>query len=367
MSTSPIPNPQSPIPNPKFPISLLGHDAIAERFRRSIARGRLASTFLFVGPPGVGKRTFAVWLAQALLCSNAADGALGPFGVCPSCQQVVAGTHPDLEMIRKPQDRAFIPVELFIGDREHRMREGLCHNISLKPFAGGRKIAIIDDADHLNQEGANCLLKTLEEPPPASLIILVGTSEQTQLPTLRSRCQIVRFGALRCEDVAHLLLEAGVTRDPQEAAQWAQLGEGSVQQAIDLADLEFRDFREQLLRRFAGSPGSLLGFASDVNAFVDQAGKEAPARRDRLRHVVRFAADFYRSLMLGLSGLPARGDAALVAAIQQGLGGWQGDATVAAACLDRCFDTEGHIASNASLALVVECWLDELGQIARRA
>ena len=76
------------------------------------------------------------------------------------------------------------------------MREGLCHDIALKPFRGGRKIAIIDDADYLNQEGANCLLKTLEEPPEKSVIILIGTSQQRQLPTIRSRCQIVRFAPL---------------------------------------------------------------------------------------------------------------------------------------------------------------------------
>jgi DNA polymerase-3 subunit delta' len=338
---------------------------IVEQFRRSLAKGRLASTYLFVGPPGVGKRTFAVWLAQALLCPHAADELLEPCETCPSCQQVAAGTHPDLEVVRKPPEKAFIPVELFIGDREHRMREGLCHNISLKPFSGGRKVAIIDDADHLNQEGANCLLKTLEEPPPTSVIILVGTSEQAQLPTIRSRCQIVRFGLLPREEVTRLLLETGITQDPEEAASLAALGAGSVQRAIALADPEVRSFRDQVLQRFASSPGDLLGFAREVNAFVEQAGKEAPARRGHLRRVVQFAADFYRALMHQASGVPVRGDTALVEAAQRGLAGWGGDAATAAACLDRCLDAESQIAANANLALVVDCWLDDLGQIAR--
>ncbi len=69
------------------------------------------------------------------------------------------------------------------------MREGLCHDIALKPFMGGRKVAIIDDADDLNEEGANCLLKTLEEPPPHSVLILIGTSAERQLPTIRSRAR----------------------------------------------------------------------------------------------------------------------------------------------------------------------------------
>ncbi len=110
-----------------------GHDENVERFRRILASGRLASTFLFVGPPGVGKRTFALKLAQALLCQAVPDIELNPCGTCPSCQQVAAQSHPDLELIAKPSDKSFIPVEVFIGDREHRMRDGLCHNISLKP------------------------------------------------------------------------------------------------------------------------------------------------------------------------------------------------------------------------------------------
>ena len=81
---------------------------------------------------------------------------MDPCGECPGCVQVAAGTHPDLILVAKPEDKSFLPLELLIGDKEHRMREGLCHDIGLKPFMGGRKVAIIDDADHLNAEGANC-------------------------------------------------------------------------------------------------------------------------------------------------------------------------------------------------------------------
>src|SRR5436190_10788235 len=153
-----------------------GHDEVVERFRRSLARGRLASTFLFVGPAGVGKRALAEKLAQALLCSAAPAQQMAPCGHCDSCVQVAAHTHPDLYLVEKPADKSTIPLELLIGDDEHRMREGLCHAISLKPFMGGRKVAIIDDADYLSEEAASCLLKTLEEPPPRSVLILIGTS-----------------------------------------------------------------------------------------------------------------------------------------------------------------------------------------------
>ena len=109
------------------------------------------------------------------------------------------------------------------------MREGLCHNISLKPYRGGRKIAIIDDADFLNQEGANCLLKTLEEPPPKSILILIGTSEQKQLPTIRSRCQVIRFRPLAESTVAELLVSQGLIESEVEAERLAGLSGGSLE------------------------------------------------------------------------------------------------------------------------------------------
>ena len=134
-----------------------GHDDVVEQFRRAIARGRLASSFLFAGPAGIGKRTFALKLAQAMLCQTRPEGrpifVSAKMGLSPLLPQkpswiravralraqVAAGTHPDLDVVAKPDDKSFIPVELLIGDREHRRREGLCHNIGMKPSLGGRK------------------------------------------------------------------------------------------------------------------------------------------------------------------------------------------------------------------------------------
>src|SRR5437773_3671449 len=211
--------------------SIRGHDRVVGKFRRALTKGRLASTFLFVGPAGVGKRTFALKLAQGLLCERAEAERLDPCGECPSCHQVASLNHPDVEIVAKPADKAFIPLELLIGDAEHRMRAGLCYSIALKPYSGRRKVAIIDDADYLNKEGANCLLKTLEEPPPYSVLILIGTSEQRQLPTIRSRCQIVRFQPLAESDVAELVIEQGLCTDPALARAAAAHSHGSLQRA----------------------------------------------------------------------------------------------------------------------------------------
>ena len=145
---------------------------------------------------------------------------LDPCGTCDSCLQVAARTHPDLLLVSKPADKSFIPLSTFIGDEARRMREGLCHDIALRPFMGGRRVAVIDDADYLNEEGANALLKTLEEPPPSSVLILIGTSADKQLPTIRSRSQIVRFRPLTAEHLEQLLLRRESRPTPPKPTDW---------------------------------------------------------------------------------------------------------------------------------------------------
>ena len=79
---------------------------------------------------------------------------LEPCGHCESCRLFDAATHPDLDVVALPKDKSTLPLELFIGDKEHRNQDGLCHRIALRPFLGGRKVAIIDDADYFSQESA---------------------------------------------------------------------------------------------------------------------------------------------------------------------------------------------------------------------
>jgi DNA polymerase-3 subunit delta' len=337
-----------------------GHDAVVERFRRGLAAGRLPSTFLFVGPAGVGKHAFARKFAQTLLCEVNPPEALAPCGECPACKQVLAGSHPDLELLAREPDSSFLKVEQFIGDREHRMQEGLLARIALKPTRGRRKVAIIDDADWLNAESANCLLKTLEEPPPGSVLILIGTSEQKQLPTIRSRCQIVRFQPLPEETVARLLVEKEIVADRFEAERLAAISGGGLSQAAALADPSLMEFRRHLLSHLARPGWNSVALAKSVNTFVEEAGKEAPPRRERLRRVIGFVADFYRSLMLHLSGSEAAGDPQLREAVAGAAASWAGDAATAAARLERCLDALAHVDANAHPITVAEAWIDDL-------
>ena len=347
---------------------IIGHDEVVGQFRRALNRGRLGTSFLFVGPKGIGKFAFTMRLAQALLCRAHDPRELDPCGRCESCQQVESRTHPDLMIAARPPEKAFVPLDLLIGDKEHRMREGLCHQIGLKPSRGGRKIAVIDDADYLNAEGANCLLKTLEEPPPRSVLILIGTTAARQLPTIRSRCQIVRFGPLPQDAIARLLVEQGLVADVAEAGRLAAQSEGSLDSAAELAEPEIQPFRENLLAGLAEPLPNSTRLSAAVLAFAEGAGREPALRRRRIAQAVRLAMEFYRRITRTAAGAPLSGgpsfdDAVASPLVARAISTWAAGPTIAAACLDRCLEALAQIDRNVHQTALVECWLDDLARI----
>jgi len=351
--------------------AVLNHDSQIQRFRQTIERDRLANTYLFVGPAGIGKKRFAQQLAEVLLCENRPDG-FESCGMCTACQQVQAKTHPDLMWVSKPDDKAVIPVELFIGDDEHRRQVGLCHDMGLKPSRGGRKIAIIDDADYFNQEGANSLLKTLEEPPPKSLLILIGTSEQQQLPTILSRSQVVRFNALSSEQVLTILRQQSDLQTEIPLEDLAAASEGSVERAILLADQEVFDFRRLLLKQLSSCDPSQRQFSKSVTGFVEAAGKEGFKKRNRMLQVGDFAVQFFRLGYQRLMQIENAGEqeAFLSQQVDASMRHWQNlDLLIAGeicgTAIDRCLDFQRHVLANANIANAVEAWLIDLGQICR--
>ena len=341
-----------------------GHDAVVERFVAAEARGRIAGTYLFIGPEGVGKGSFARALAKALVCPAPRPGLI-PCGACPSCLQADAGSHPDIDVVAKPEDRATIPLETFIGDRENRMREGLCWRILLRPALGKRKVAIILDADHLAEEGANCLLKTLEEPPDGSVIILVGTALERQLPTIRSRSQIIRFAPLDAATVADIvrrghaagMTEPGATDDAAIASAAARSG-GSIARARLLLDPEVATFRARLLALLASRPLQGVELSKEVQAAVEGAGKDAPPRRARLRIILAAAIEFFRAALRhdATEASQASGEPVLDRAVRS----WGGTADEATDALRWTLDALDGIERNAHLPTLVDAWTARL-------
>ena len=202
---------------------VVGHDAAVARLRQAAADERPASAYLLLGPPGVGKRTLADAFAARLLCeSPSRDDACG---TCRHCTRLAAGTHPDLHVVARDEDRRDIRIE--------QARE-LTRWLMLRPLMATRKVAIIDGAECLNEHGQNALLKTLEEPPGQAVLLLTAPAPGLVLPTVRSRCQLVRLGPLPAAAVATVLERRGSTHAEAEAL--AAEAEGSPGRALALAD-----------------------------------------------------------------------------------------------------------------------------------
>jgi DNA polymerase III subunit delta' len=320
------------------------HDAVVQQFRETLAAGRLATTYLFVGPEGVGKRTFALKLAQSLLCTASEPAALAPCGQCESCRLLVAGSHPDFQLVERERGVRSLKVEQFIGDRDHRNQEGLCHDISLRPILSRRRVAIIDDADWFTPESANSLLKTLEEPPPGAVIILIGTSRSRQLPTILSRSQVIRFQPLPLETVRDLALASGLAADQAAATRLAERSGGSMTRARDLADDALFEIRDRFVAGWQAGHLDASRFARELEEFINAAGKEADARRRRFHQFLALVADRLHAA-LRQSAVEGRPDEKLLAAI------------------DRCLEAEEQIDRNANQSTLIETWLDDLATV----
>lgn len=226
--------------------SLRGHSEQVEMFRRTIRRHRLSQAYLFVGPSGIGKHQFARRLAQALLCHQIGIDPLEPCGGCSGCRPFLAGSHPDFLYIGCPEGKRELPISLLVGSDERRGQEGLCHDLSLAPLPDSRKVAIVDDADTMTEAGANSFLKTLEEPPDRAVLFLIASNLDALLPTIRSRCQLVRFAPLLPSDVEAMLIEQDLVQSDADAKFASELSGGSLTTARQLLEPELRAIRSLL-------------------------------------------------------------------------------------------------------------------------
>ena len=283
--------------------SFIGHHRQRRWFANAIANNRLASTFLFVGPSGVGKRTFAGLVAKTMLCTTHDPARFQPCGHCEACVQVEADTHPDVIRIHREQENSNLSMEQLVGRKEARMREGLCYELRMRPYSGRRKIAIIDDIDTLAVEGANSLLKTLEEPPAGSMIFLIGTAEQRQLATIRSRSQVVRFSPLSDEELSALLMRLSMVANREEGVHVARLSHGSIELAASVLDSNRAEFRTALQRDLLQSPLDFIRLNKSITAHLDTVGKDGQPRRDRLKWILDQAMDIFRDSLRGNFGL----------------------------------------------------------------
>ena len=250
-----------------------GHDRIIEVLHRSLRSGKTAHSYLFEGVPGCGRKKTAQTLIQALFCQVLPDDACG---TCPSCRRIDGGNHPDIHLITSLPDKRDISIE--------QLRE-MQHILSLRPYEAPRKACIIDPAERMSVSAANSLLKTLEEPPGNALIILLTENAGMLLPTVRSRCQLIRFAPLSPEHVLTLLERNGMA--PEAAALIAPMSGGSLQKALEFDNEALGSRREAVLSRVAA-------LSIHQIATVFDAAEELSGNRDATLELLDMLLSFFR-------------------------------------------------------------------------
>lgn len=207
---------------------------------------RIPHAFLFYGMEGVGKRTISLVFAKALNCMTQQNDACGQ---CGSCLKAVRGNHPDLKIIE--------PKGQYIRIQEIR---DLQQQMTFRPYDGGWRIFILVDAEKMNITAANALLKTLEEPTPANVLILISSRPYLLPPTVQSRCQPLRFSPLE-RDVVNRYLRERLAIPEGPAAILASASGGSIGRAVEMNDADYLSMRNSLLKQFLTirqDPGGLF-------------------------------------------------------------------------------------------------------------
>jgi DNA polymerase-3 subunit delta' len=295
--------------------AILGQTRAISVLAAALRAGRVAHAYLFEGADGVGRRAAALALAQGLNCDRGqpapaglfggagADGPAAPApadvrgrggcGECRHCRKIAAGLHPDVQAL-EPAGQAGGGTYLVDQVRT------LARDLSYRPFEGRRKVAVLDQADRLGPVAGNALLKTLEEPPAASHLVLLAPGRHALLPTLASRCQAVTFRPLEPASLVAILERRGAPSrpdgafDPGAAATVAALADGSAARAVALAEAGGLEGRRELLERI----GRLTRRRADE---VFAAAEALAADKDRLQGHLETLRGFLRDLVVAAS------------------------------------------------------------------
>jgi len=245
---------------------ILGQESALAILRTALRKDRMAHAYLFLGPDGVGKRLAALTLAKAMNCKsppNEGDCCEG----CPSCVKINSSNHADVILLDPEEDVIKI----------HQVRE-LQKRLHYRPLEGGRRVCIIDSADRMNEAASNALLKTLEEPPDQTHLILITSIPHRLLPTILSRCQWVKFKPLSSSQIIQIL-EREHSMDGEKARFCASLSGGSAGAALSLSNRV--DFQKRLdyLQAFSELPRKTM---EEIFDSCEQIAREEEEVKDLL-------------------------------------------------------------------------------------
>ncbi|MDQ3963759.1 MAG: DNA polymerase III subunit delta' [Actinomycetota bacterium] len=358
-----------------------------EALARQIAVGEVAHAWLLLGPAGSGKRPTAVAMSAALNCP--VEPGLG-CGECSACLRVLRRRFPDVHHI--VPEGPIIPVDV--------VRETIVPEAARSPFEGRTKVFIIEEAERMNPAAQNALLKTLEEPQPDTVFVLISDDEDEILETIRSRCRIVRLDAIPEARIVELLTRHGVADEAALVA--ARVAEGDLEYALELVGDGSAGERRRVwlgLPRRLNSPGEAMDAAGEVlattktavgeledahkvevqelaeilerrgsaaarNALAKRHKRELRRREEQvLGEALDTLATFYRDvLLLRRGGAEAITNIDAVSEIERWAAGTVSDAALVAA-IARCVETRAALLRNANPSLQIEAVLVELTRL----
>lgn len=246
-----------------------GQERAVQYLRSALKNRRLPHAFLFVGPTGSGRRILAKTFAKAVNCLDRDDG---PCGKCNSCRKIDEDIHPDVTWIAKDEKSNQVKIQSI------RELEG---GIALKPYEGRYKVYVVLDGECMNLEASNSFLKTLEEPPDHSIIIIIANSAHAMLPTVRSRCQVVRLKPLSRAALKTILTDEHHI-PPEKADFISRYAEGKLGKALSEKDA-ITDNKNRYLDEF------LKGEEGDIYTKED---------RSELSSKLNILASWYRDLLI---------------------------------------------------------------------
>ena len=267
---------------------LLGHEWAVEMLKQHITHDSVRHAYLFSGPPGLGRRTLALRLAQALNCPQpVAPGE--PCGTCKTCQQIERMQYPDLAVIQAEKEGGTLKVEQIRAIRQ---------SLVLKPYQGSYRVALFLRFQEANANAANALLKTLEEAPAYVVLVLTADTPEQLLPTILSRCEVLRLRPLPVETVEGYLKEHGA--DPTNARLLAHISGGRPGYALRLMqDKDTLDFRAQRLEDLQW----LLPSTRRARfAYAEKLTERKNEAKEQLRETLQLWLSFWRDVLLCRAG-----------------------------------------------------------------
>ena len=358
----------------------------AERLiQRALSAERLPHAYLFHGPDGVGKETFARALAMLLLCpqpgrSESPDGQprLSACRSCDDCRLAQAGTHPDLHLIYrqliKYHDDPVVRRRKGLNLGVDVIRQFIIDKVGAKPGRGRAKVFVIRQADRITPQAQNALLKTLEEPPGTTFLILLVSSLDRMLPTTRSRCHLTPFGTLPAHFIAAELTRRLPRLPPQRVRLIARFSQGSLGLALQHAEDGLDGQNDQLVQTLLELPRNSV--AQVVEKLTDQAKTlgqgyrrrdpeitETEAQRRGLKAIFALAATWYRDVLhTAIASTDLVANVTYADQLAAAAAGITPDRAVAA--VNRIAQTEAQLDANVNTRLCLDALVIRLTRIA---